>query len=578
LETPRPDEDVPQSTSVATLSTFIPRLRPRHVEVETPLLVVEEGEEALPVLIADEDEDEVVLEAVPDEDPLVPTMAFADELPSTAVVPPVQREPRRVPVMGIIIGVFMVLLLGSLAFVSWFKISGKGRRAQRLEALHASARPQGSDLDVRLLLGMLDDLAVRDKAADTLGRLEGGDYIDRLVLGHLPTVRQSPACAALTQVIGRRRLKAAFPEVLEMIHDNQEKVRQTAWTALGQITTPTDLPRLIETVRMGRLRDRSLMEKAIAAAVEKAEDRTAATQAVLKSYQAPTTDVPTRAVLLNALIRVGGADTLGIVTAAITDADDAIRRAAIAVLADHPTHEPLTTITERFPLETDPACRAYITVAAAELVTKPGPLSQDELSLHAQSLYVNAQTAGEKQRALAAIRRVVAPATAKFYKDYAQGDDPALRQEALDIHLAFRARLARVVAIAPGSAATPLPAERADLTVGGEVTLNEDALVNWTQPTDHASWLVELPTNGDYEIAVYQAHGSAETGTYEVQIAGQTLLTRVVQTASDVDFKGFVIGKVSIAKPSIYKLTLKPKTIPTGTSLFVFRNLAVKLL
>jgi hypothetical protein len=155
-----------------------------------------------------------------------------------------ESKPRR-SALQIILVAFTVILIAQVAFISWFKHSKREERAARFAELAALDHPAGSDLDTRLLLEFLDDPTARDTAAATLGRLQGGDYIDALVLEHLEKVRNFPACEKLLQVIGLRRHRPGFAIVLSFLEDGRGQVRQAAWTALGTLTSAGDLPRLL---------------------------------------------------------------------------------------------------------------------------------------------------------------------------------------------------------------------------------------------------------------------------------------------------------------------------------------------
>ena len=178
---------------------------------------------------------------------------------------------------------------------------------------------------------------------------------------------------------------------------------------------------------------------------------------------------------------------------------------------------------------------------------------------------------------LSVLSRIIAPGTATFFEEFSNSSDGSLREEAKDLAKAFREKLEQVISVPPGDKGT-LPADKADYRLGGSVTHDEDALINWTDEDDWASWLVELPSNGDYEIQIYQSHPSELLGTYEVLLAGQTLLTAVVKTDSDKDYKGFVVGTIHVEKPGIYRLRLRPKTIPPDSELFRVQKMVVKAL
>lgn len=491
-------------------------------------------------------------------------------------VPPTRKQGKRRTNLQLIVTAFVVILVVQFALVSYFKYAGREAREQRLEELSESEQAEGSDVDVRMLLDFLADPAHQEQAAKALSKLQGGGYIDEILNDHLEKNKKFPVCARLLQVIGQRRSTAAFGTVLELTGDARGDVRQAAWTALGRITPADSLPRVLAIIGQSNRREHPVIEKSLISAIESATDRELATRHTLQSYR-KASQAESRTLLFNVLTRVGGSETLDIVTEAINDPVARIRLAAIKILAEYPTHEPLAAITARFPDETDDECRVYLLLAARELINSPGPSSQQMLFRHAQKLYANAQDDVEKSYVLSVLSRIIAPGTAKFFEDFSASADASLKGEARELATAFRDKLKQVVTVPPGDRAT-LPAEKADYRLGSSLVFEEDALIYWTQEGDWASWLVELPRNGEYEIAIYQAHSNDQLGTYEILLAGQTLLTSVVKTEGKTDFKGFVIGNIQVDEPGIYRLRVRAKTVPAEGTLFRLQRLVVKSL
>ncbi len=505
---------------------------------------------------------------------------MATDAPTTKRPPipgPGKSRPRRKLGLHVIIAAFVGIIALQFAIISYFKFAGREEREQRFAQLAASEQPQGSDLDTKLLLGNVEANATRDQAAQTLTRLTGGSYIDELILDRLEKMGGHSATARMVEVVGRRRSPGAFPIILPLAEDSRREVRQAAWGALGRITSATELPKLLELALRSQSSDEEMIEKNLVAAVEGADDRPLATTQLLKAYRGSSKGKP-RVMLFNVLTRVGGEGVVELVNEAIADPAQDVRLAAITVLSKYPTHEPLQAITSRFPQETDLTCRVFLLLAARELVSKPGPSSQQSLFLHAQSLYSNANGSDEKSYVLNVFSRLIAPGTASFFETFQDETDRELTREARELGQTFRTRLSRVVPVTPGDAATSLPAEKADYRPDGTLALDQNALINWNQSDDWASWLVELPTNGTYEIAIYQAHDSDQLGSYEVLLAGQTLLTAAVNTGSKTDYKGFVVGTVKVEQPGIYRLQVRPKTMPAEGELFRLQRLAIKAL
>ncbi len=502
--------------------------------------------------------------------------AYADEPPAPSrPAPPRAREPKqRRSALQIIVVAFVVMLVAQFAFISWYKHSKREERAARFAELAALDHPAGSDLDTRLLLEFVDDPATQDTAAATLAKLQGGEYIDQLVLKHFEKARNFPACEKLIQVIGQRRYKPAFATVLGFLDDARGPVRQAAWTALGTLAAPADLPRVLAAVPKASQRDHEAVGKGLVAAVQNADDRRAATQAVIAAWQAAPGESPHRALLFNVLTRVGGTDTLAIITQAIADPSEQVRRAAITLLAEYPSHDPLPAIAARFPAEADDTCRTYLLIAAIELVSRPGPLSQQALFAHGQELWSQARDSAERRYVLSLLGRIHTPETAEFFERYAETLQGAQRREARELAQSFRDKLADILPVTPGGEATVLPADRAEYRLGGKLIQRDGALVDWSDVTDWAAWLVELPAPGKYEILIHQAHDGAATGIYEVQLGETILPAAVVDT--DGAFKGFILGEIEIPAAGIYKLYLRPRQLPASGELFRVQKLSLK--
>ncbi|TDU72873.1 serine/threonine protein kinase [Prosthecobacter fusiformis] len=472
---------------------------------------------------------------------------------------------------------FGFVLLAQLAIVSYFKYAGREAREQRLLQLSESDQPEGSDVDIRMLLEFLQDPAHQDQAAKALTQIRGGSYIDDILSEHLEEIKNHRAAARLVQITGQRRSIAAVEPLLRMTNDPRTDVREAVWLALGRITPEEKLPQVLAQARKSSGSDLKMVEQSLIAAIRGALDPKVATQHVLRAYRQSTGQAENRTLFFNVLTHVGGDETLDIVTEAIADPSQKLRLAAITTLAQYPTHEPLAIITTRFLKEEDEACRIYLLLAARELVGNPGPSSQQTLFLQVQSLYSNTRDTEEKRYVAGIMSRVIAPGTAAFFEEFANEADDSLKAEARDLAEIFRNKLTQVLPVAPNGTAQ-LPAEKADYRSDSSIALEKDILINWTQEGDWASWLVEFPQSGPYEIAIYQSHTSDQLGTYEVLLAGQTLLTAAVKTGGASDFKGFVVGNVQVEQPGIYRLRVRAKTIPHEGELFRVQKMVVKAL
>ena len=529
-------------------------------------------------------------EPEPVEQPLAPPVAFAPPaaVESRAVEAPPPRQaperraaasaapPKRRFGLSFIIGSFAVMMVGQLAVISYIKYSSRDDRDQRFAELNASATPRATGLDVDLLLDYLLDPATRQDAARTLVRLPAGNPANERLLTRFKELQNHAVCATLVEVIGERGMQEAFPALLALTGDSRGDVRGRAWQALGRLTPEQGLSELLKAAQQSKPRDREEVERALSGFVAARDNPKAALQLVFKAYR-DANDERVRTLFFNVITRTEGPEALEVLSEALKDPSPNLRLAAITTLAYAPTRQPLTAIVNRFPDETDEECRTYLLLAARELVNMPGPGSQHTLSMMIQGLYPKARTLTERRYLLSIVGRILSPRTLQFLQQFDTGTDPELQREVRELRKNLEARLERVITLAgqPGET-TELGAKLADYTLGTGVSLEGAALVNWTQPEDSASWWVEVPNSGRYEIAIYQAQPKPVQATYEVLLAGQRLLTAVVQTRGPNDFKGFVVGELDVPEAGLYRLQVRPRTLPEGAELFRVQKLVLR--
>lgn len=485
--------------------------------------------------------------------------------------------PKRRFGLSFIVGSFAVMMIGQLAVISYIKYSSRDDRDQRFAELSASATPRATGLDVDLLLDYLLDPATRQDAARTLVRLPAGNPANERLLARFKELQNHAVCATLVEVIGERGMQEAFPALLALTGDSRGDVRGRAWQALGRLTPEQGLSELLQAARQSKPRDREEVERALSGFVAARDNPKAALQLVFKAYREAANDERVRTLFFNVITRTEGPEALEVLSEALKDPSPNLRLAAITTLAYAPTRQPLTAIINRFPDETDEECRTYLLLAARELVNMPGPGSQHTLSMMIQGLYPKARTLTERRYLLSIVGRILSPRTLQFLQQFDTGTDPELQREVRELRKNLEARLERVVTLAgqPGET-TELGAKLADYTLGTGVSLEGAALVNWTQPEDSASWWVEAPNSGRYEIAIYQAQPKPVQATYEVLLAGQRLLTAVVQTRGPNDFKGFVVGEIDVPEAGLYRLQVRPRTLPEGAELFRVQKLVLR--
>jgi hypothetical protein len=86
---------------------------------------------------------------------------------------------------------------------------------------------------------------------------------------------------------------------------------------------------------------------------------------------------------------------------------------------------------------------------------------------------------------------------------------------------------------------------------------NKRALVAWDDPADWASWNIEMPAAGKFEIAAL-ASAAKGTSKLEIEVAGQTFIADMPQSNSWDDYQVVRIGRFTLDKPGRYTVKARP--------------------
>ncbi|MCB1276899.1 MAG: protein kinase [Prosthecobacter sp.] len=459
---------------------------------------------------------------------------------------------------------FLVVLIGGFAVKRFIERSHEAGRQQRFAEIAGAEHAQVTDLDMRLLFDYLENPKTTAAAAQALSQVEGGDYIDAMLVQHLDGAKHPMARANLVKVIGLRGIGGTFAQILPLVKDADSNVRRAAWTALGIVAGQQDLPKLLAQLHEVPAKEADFAEQAAVSAIQTQGDRDAAVAPVIAAYRNDKSSESDRALFLHILGRVAGAESLKVILEAIADPDVGVRRAALTAVAQWPACDPLPALTSRLPRETDPASRLLLLNAATQLCSQSGTLPQAEIFAQAKRLHEAGKDVREKDLALAAISRITDPAAAAFF-DALAVSEPQRKAQAEAISKSINATLARVTTVADNTTAS---ADKADYPKLGGMDLMAGILVNWLDEGDWAAWFLKFEQPGTYEIAVRQASASQREGAYEVVLAGQKLRASVVRTGSAQEFKSCILGNVEIKQPGIYRLRVDAVDIPEREQLF----------
>ncbi len=458
---------------------------------------------------------------------------------------------------------------------SWFWLTKRklAKRAQRfVELAQQEGAPEASAQDVRLLLSYAEDPQTSPAACLTLGRLRGGAEVDGAILRAAKAAKTQSGKINLLNVVIMREINGGLDLAWERMEDSDVKVQEAAWRVVAGLATPPSLPNLLERCETLPEPLEKYAEAALVSIVQRAENPETAAGPILNAYQSGLGAERYRALLVRVLGQIGGQSALAQLQRAMENASAEVRRAAISALSGWPSSEPLPLLAEKFDAETDPAARILILRAAGQLAPQPGALPQEALFEQAKRLYEAAKDNREKDQALGVLSRVEA-AECVAYLEALAAQDPARAANIEAIVLKLLERVGQIVTLADGKVV--LEAAQADFNRGTSLMLVNGTLVNWDSSADWASWLVKLPA-GRHTVQVSQANESSEAGSYEVLLAGSKLTAQSTPTGAKDEYKDFEVGKVEVAQPGTYRLTLRVRDLPGGQSLFRLKAVTLK--
>jgi alpha-L-fucosidase len=109
-----------------------------------------------------------------------------------------------------------------------------------------------------------------------------------------------------------------------------------------------------------------------------------------------------------------------------------------------------------------------------------------------------------------------------------------------------------------------LPAREAEISgntpqyeQGGE----KDQIGYWADPHDYVSWNFKAAKAGTYDVAItYSCQPGAEGSRFTVEAADQKLLGTSKPTQSWSTYRTESLGTITLAKPGVYTLAVKPDT------------------
>lgn len=467
-------------------------------------------------------------------------------------------------------GVIVAIIVGIVAL----KMIGETQAKNRLNVLAAQAQegtPQGTAKDLNMLFKLLEDKTTSDVAGSILGKIEAGEQANSQISNAVrgakePWARKNIALA----VAARGASQALEPLLLQLNQSKETDVRIAIWQALAKITTPLDVPRLLEMHASDNLDEVRAGEVAIVNAAKQEPDLSKRSTAVLQAYRANSGNDEIRASLVRILGRLGSPDALQDLLKALDSNNVKVRSAAAIATGEWPTASPISALEAFITKEKDSFIRKNAINSLGNLAAFAGQAPQDEIAGALINAYRNTRDSIEQRTVLTALSRVSDPAALAFFQELSNKEprqkpiaDPAIKT--------ITAALAKVTTVADNAVLDPAQSDRTP----GPLAVNGGALINWFGMEDAVSWLVKLDQPGEYIVTVSQAYNGQKPGSYAVTFSNAVLSKAVEKTSSPTDFKEVTAGKAQFSKPGHYRLWIKPQQIAPGDQLMRVKQVTI---
>jgi len=302
------------------------------------------------------------------------------------------------------------------------KCDDKGVRVAAIRAL-----PEiGSASAVPVLAELLadGDSEVSQAAQDALAAIPG-DKADVAVMAMFNSGKSSLRLIAL-ELIGRRRMTASIPVLLEAATGDDVEVRRAALRKVGELGGPPELPALLDVLmQLNSSEDLKAAEQALRAVCAKDDDPQSHSEILInRLVEAGSVQ---KGSLLRVLGGIGGTKALKVVRLAVNDPDSEVRSVAISVLCAWKTPNAALdllalTMTSPEPSRKTAALRGYIRLIRDE------SLSTEEKVLMCSVANTLVQRDEENKLLLGVLGTV--PAVEALSMVMAHLDNPANRDEA----------------------------------------------------------------------------------------------------------------------------------------------------
>jgi HEAT repeat protein len=311
------------------------------------------------------------------------------------------------------------------ALPALFTVAAKGPLPVRLAAIRALPTI-GHPSAVPILVDLMkeEEAEVAQAAQEALAGMQGPEA-DTAVL-HM--VLRGPVARRITgmDLIVRRRMTSAIPQLLEAGEDLEPRIRVAAVKKVGELAGPQEIPAVVHLLERAKTQaDLDAVEQGLTALALKAQDP--ATVTARLGSQMSRLRPGQQCALLQVLAAVGGSNALKAVHTGINSHEPEVHSAAIRALSSWSTADAAPLLLELARVgggSTDQmlCLRGYLRLAAL-----PDLDAEKRLAM-CRDVAPVADNAGEKKLLLAALSGIDSPASLQLIARYF--DDPANKEEA----------------------------------------------------------------------------------------------------------------------------------------------------
>ena len=359
------------------------------------------------------------------------------ELPGSEVTEALTAELKNLPTDNQILVVQTLGKRGDAAALpTLFAVAKSGAKPVRIAAIKALAEIRGASGTAAGLQVLRDsssvlvellgdsDREISQAAKDSFGALPCQATYDHI----LEMLKSGEASRQLTaiELVGRRRVVASIPELLEAARDADPKVRPAAIKMVGELGGPNQLSALLDLLMgLKDSDDLAAAEQALKAVCTKSDDPQFHTERLtgLLAQARPAQ----KGVLLRVLGVTGGTNALRAVRAAIDDPNGEVRAAAIRVLCGWKTADAAPDLLALAKTSPDSSQKTAALQAYINLVRDESLSTEKKLAICNEAAAL-IQRDEEKKLLLGVLATV--PAVEALSMTMAHLDNPATKDEA----------------------------------------------------------------------------------------------------------------------------------------------------